>query len=116
MGVSAPLPGTILVEDIAAAVAWLGSDESCFVTGIQLPIDARVARQALSDQGVTEGVAAVTDIRVHVARQEPSRARGCSSPRCDHTARYQTPSPYGRRICRRLRFPRSRSSRPRSPS
>jgi NAD(P)-dependent dehydrogenase (short-subunit alcohol dehydrogenase family) len=40
MGVSAPLPGTILVEDIAAAVAWLASDESRFVTGIQLPIDA----------------------------------------------------------------------------
>ena len=36
----APLPGTILVEDIAAAAAWLASDDARFVTGAQIPVDA----------------------------------------------------------------------------
>ena len=36
----ATLPGTILVEDIAAAAAWLASDDARFVTGAQIPIDA----------------------------------------------------------------------------
>jgi NAD(P)-dependent dehydrogenase (short-subunit alcohol dehydrogenase family) len=36
----ATLPGTILVEDIAAAAAWLASEDARFVTGAQIPIDA----------------------------------------------------------------------------
>ena len=31
--------GTTTSEDIAAAVAWLASDEARHVTGIQLPVD-----------------------------------------------------------------------------
>lgn len=38
-GTKGILPGTILCEDISAAVAWLASDESRFVTGAQIPVD-----------------------------------------------------------------------------
>jgi NAD(P)-dependent dehydrogenase (short-subunit alcohol dehydrogenase family) len=39
MGTKGTLPGTVLCEDIAAAVSWLASDESRFVTGAQIPVD-----------------------------------------------------------------------------
>src|SRR3981189_416169 len=39
-GTTGPLPGRIMVDDISNAVAWLVSDDACFVTGVQLPIDA----------------------------------------------------------------------------
>ena len=39
LGTRGVLPGTILCEDIAAAVAWLASDDARFVTGAQIPVD-----------------------------------------------------------------------------
>ena len=36
-----PMPVAVLEpEDIAAAVAWLVSDEARFITGVTLPVDA----------------------------------------------------------------------------
>jgi NAD(P)-dependent dehydrogenase (short-subunit alcohol dehydrogenase family) len=36
-----PMPVAVLeAEDIAAAVAWLVSDEARYITGVTLPVDA----------------------------------------------------------------------------
>jgi NAD(P)-dependent dehydrogenase (short-subunit alcohol dehydrogenase family) len=39
-----PIPW-VTVEDIAAAVLWLASDESRYVTGIALPVDAGMTQK-----------------------------------------------------------------------
>jgi NAD(P)-dependent dehydrogenase (short-subunit alcohol dehydrogenase family) len=40
-----PMPGVVRPEDVAAAVAFLASDEARFITGVTLPIDAGYSAQ-----------------------------------------------------------------------
>ncbi|MGW2255340.1 SDR family oxidoreductase [Kitasatospora sp. NPDC001660] len=61
---SQPLPGTVLTDDIAAAVLWLAGDASRLVTGQDLAVDG----------GMTAGRPAAA------SRAERTRMRDLLSP------------------------------------